>query len=126
MKGLKEHWGELDISLNKDLNNIKKNYENGLFYVALYNKEVIATGAAIPLTNFEYQICRMSVSKEFRRQGIASKILDIIIEKLKDMSIRKVVLETTTVWTEVISFYRKYGFKVTKVSEDTFFELKLT
>jgi len=42
LEGLKEHWGQIDPSLNRDLDDIAVTYKDGLFLVACRGPDLIA------------------------------------------------------------------------------------
>lgn len=126
LSGLAEHWGEPDLTLNPDLNDIETSFSKGIFLTGWSHNTLAATGGALFIDQYTAQIVRMSVNKEFRKQGLGTQILDALVLSLKKMGIKRVILETTTTWTGVISFYRKYGFTLThEHGEDSWFELSL-
>lgn len=125
LAGLVEHWGVLDPTLNPDLNDIAHTYAAGDFIVACINGEIIGTGAIIP-ENKNGRVVRMSVKKEKRRLGIATVILNHLIEIAKDKGYEQVVLETTSTWQDVIQFYLRNNFTITHHADgDTHFVLSL-
>ncbi|GIO29720.1 MULTISPECIES: GNAT family N-acetyltransferase [Paenibacillus] len=112
LAGLKERFGTLDESLNQDLNEIVLNYNRigNLFLVGKINTKVVCTGA---LTREEVdtgRIVRMSVQKEYRRQGIAQKMLKELERRAQAKGYKKIVLETTNSWHDAISFYKKHEY----------------
>jgi GNAT superfamily N-acetyltransferase len=125
-EGLGEHWGIVDPNKNPDLKNIAKYYRSGIFLVAWLNDEIVGTGALIPRSKQIAEIVRMSVSPKIRRQGIGRAILVALKNIAQENGYRKIILETTETWKEVIDFYLSFGFKTTHRSqENQFFELDL-
>lgn len=130
LKGLVEHWGRLDPSLNPDLDDIASAYGDAVFLVAWLDGEIVGTGAIIAESDNAGQVVRMSVSKDKRRLGIGKKILAKLIKEAKNIGLEKLILETTSTWTDVIKFYKAQGFYITHTEDgdfgsDTYFELKL-
>jgi len=130
LAGLTEHWGVLDKSLNPDLNDIALSYKDAVFLVVWLNDEIVGTGALVLKSEGVGEIVRMSVAEDMRRKGIASKILEQLCTEAKKMGLEKVVLETTSTWTDVIRFYKRFGFYVTHeengdFGSDTYFEFIL-
>jgi GNAT superfamily N-acetyltransferase len=126
LSGLAEHWGVLDLSKNSDLNDISSTYTNAVFLVAWYQKRIIGTGALIPRSNTTAEIVRMSVAADMRRKGIGRKILQQLCEYAKSSGYEHIILETTETWSEVIEFYRKFGFHITHhLNGDIHFALEL-
>ncbi len=115
--GLEEHWGALDPALNPDLNDIATSYGHGVFVVArlggLVDGVLVGTGALIPEGRNSGRIVRMSVDKAHRRKGIASCILNTLVEHARQRGFHILVLETTEMWDNAIGFYLRHGFRIT-------------
>jgi GNAT superfamily N-acetyltransferase len=126
LAGLAEHWGTLDPTKNPDLHDITRTYANGIFLVAWQNNQIIGTGALLPKSNDTAEIVRMSVIPNMRRKGIGRKILQKLCERAKFEGYKRLVLETTETWHEVIEFYKQFGFQVTHYLDgDVYFALDL-
>ena len=126
LAGLQEHWGILDPGKNPDLNDISASYAGGLFLIALRNDELIGTGAILPRPAHIGEVVRMSVVANMRRNGIGKMILDKLCDHARANGYRRVVLETTATWHEVIEFYKNYGFHITHdLGGDIYFSLEL-
>ena len=130
LDGLVEHWGELDPTLNPDLNDIAQSYAGATFLVACEGDRIVGSGALVPRSAAVAEIVRMSVAADCRRRGIASQILAHLCQAARDGGFQKIILETTATWTDVITFYRRFGFSITGYVEgefgtDVYFELML-
>ena len=126
LNGLAEHWGELDLTKNPDLNNIAATYSQDIFLVAWLEDKIVGTGALVHWSDEIAEIVRMSVVKEMRKKGIGRLILQKLIEIAEEKGYRKIILETTNTWHEIIEFYLKCGFKITHEQDgDIFFEMIL-
>ena len=126
LAGLVEHWGTLDPGKNPDLDDISSSYASGLFLVVLKESIVIGTGAIIPGPGNSAEIVRMSVAANMRRNGIGNLILSKLCNHARSIGCRKVILETTDSWHEVIAFYKRYGFQISHhLDGDVYFELDL-
>ena len=126
--GLQEHWGKLDGSLNHDLNDIAKNYANAVFLVAelMTDRSIVGSGALVPHGEGVAEIVRMSVSKTMRRTGLGTRLLQALVDRARNMGLRQVILETTETWHEVITFYQRFGFRVTHHQDgDVYFAFDL-
>lgn len=122
LAGLAEHWGSLDLGKNPDLNDISASYKNGLFLVAEREGRIIATGALWPRGQGTAEIVRMSVSSTARRQGLGRRMLQTLREHAQARGFKRLVLETTAAWTEVIAFYLANGFHITHYQDgDVYF-----
>jgi len=126
LAGLAEHWGKIDLTKKPDLSDIADNYASADFLVAWSEGRIVGCGALVPRANQIAEIVRMSVAADMRRQGIARCILDRLVEIARDRGCRRVILETTAMWTGVIEFYLRCGFHVTHHKEgDVYFALDL-
>lgn len=126
LSGLVDHWGWLDPTLNPDLNDIAETYRQGVFLVARLDGRMVGTGGLKPRGEGVAEIVRMSVAKDLRRLGLGRKILAELVARARVMGLRKIILETTDTWSEVIAFYVSFGFYITHHQDgDVYFELLL-
>jgi GNAT superfamily N-acetyltransferase len=126
LAGLVDHWGFLDPTKNPDLTDISSTYANVVFLVGCLGNELVATGALVPRGEGCAEIVRMSVDRRYRGQGLGKYVLTRLMEYAREIGYRKIVLETTETWEEVVSFYRHYGFKETHhLDGDIYFEMML-
>lgn len=124
LAGLAEHWGTLDPNKNSDLNDISRNYAKAVFLVARLNNQIVGTGALIPKSDDTAEVVRMSVVTNMRQKGIGRKILQRLYEQAKSNGYKRLVLETTGTWHEVIEFYKRFGFQITHYLDgDVYFAL---
>jgi putative acetyltransferase len=126
LAGLVEHYGFLDPTKNPDLNDIAITYADATFLVAWLDGEIVGTGALMPRSPETAEIVRMSVAAKMRRKHIGRQILQELIQRARKAGYRRVILETTETWSEVIQFYLNHGFRITYYQDgDVFFELDL-
>jgi putative acetyltransferase len=126
LAGLVEHWGVLDTSKNPDLEDIATSYARAIFLVARSQGQIIGTGALVPRQDSTTEVVRMSVAAEWRRQGIGRMILQALVDHARQAGYRRIILETTETWQEVIAFYLRFGFRITHYQDgDVYFELTL-
>ena len=128
--GLGEHWGNVDETLNRDLNDIAASYADGRTVVAEVDGEIVATGTIVPERDATAVILRMSVAPSHRRTGLGRRIVDELLQTAHEWAARRVVLETSSGWSDVIAFYVACGFEITGEQQgdfgpDTWFELLL-
>lgn len=126
LAGLAGHWGTLDPARNPDLNDIARSYAEAVFLVARSDGRVVATGALVPRAEGEAEIVRMSVAAGLRRRGIGRLILTRLIAAARQAGIRRVILETTADWKEVVDFYLQAGFRITHSQDgDVYFTIDI-
>ena len=126
LAGLVEHWGFLDASKNPDLEDIAISYAGGTFLVGWLEGRIVGCGALVPRSDQTAEVVRMSVAKAFRRHGIGRQILKALTEAAKQQGYKRIILETTSAWYEVIAFYLNAGFQITHEQEgDTYLGLQI-
>jgi GNAT superfamily N-acetyltransferase len=126
LTGLVEHWGSLDADLNPDLNDIATSYADGLFLTAWRDGELAGTGALLPAGEGCFEVVRVSVARRWRRQGLGQLILSGLEKSAEARGAKRLVLETTSDWHEVIEFYLESGYHITHTHDgDTYFEKSL-
>ncbi len=128
--GLGEHWGHIDETLNPDLDDIGATYGHGRTVVVRRRGEIVATGTVVPHDPSTAEILRMSVATDHRRAGLGRLVVEELLSTARDWGATAVVLETSTDWNEVVSFYRSCGFAIThhetgSFGEDTWFRQEL-
>jgi GNAT superfamily N-acetyltransferase len=126
LEGMKEHWGYVDPDRNPDLNDIAVNYPEGSFIVAARGRELVGTGALVTENLETARIVRMSVAKDHRRSGIGTSLLRHLCGLAIAAGCRRIVLETTSSWSDAVAFYQEMGFRVSHAEEgNTHFVLDL-
>ena len=126
LRGLGEHWGRVDETLNPDLDDIAAAYADGYFAVARCRGALVGAGGFLPVSSAIVQIHRMSVDATRRRQGIGSALLAHLIEVARTRGFERAMLETTATWHEVVAFWERRGFARTVEREgDQYFERRL-
>jgi GNAT superfamily N-acetyltransferase len=126
LAGLTEHWGQLDPTKNPDLDDIGATYAQATFLVAWWHGTIVGTGALLPRSAQIAEIVRMSVAPSMRRHGIGRRLLQHLMAHAKAQGYRRMILETTAAWHDVIAFYQRQGFQITHHREgDVYFVLDL-
>ena len=130
LEGLGEYWGHIDESLNLDLADIASTYGHGRTVVVRLAGEVVATGTIVPRDESTAEILRMSVAADHRRFGLGRLVVEELVRTARGWGATAVVLETSTDWSEVVSFYQSCRFEMThheagSFGEDTWFRREL-
>ena len=73
---------------------------------------VISTSAAagVMVDTGAARVVRMSVVAPMRRKGVATALLDAVIEEARSRSLGSLVAQTQPEWDDAISFYLRAGF----------------
>ncbi len=123
--GLTQHWNVYDPSYNLDVSNLVEHYADRLLTFWL-DDEMIGTGAWIVLSEDTIFFVRVSVLEKLQGQGYGTQIMELLEKHVKQLGYTIAELETTTTWSEVVSFYLKSGYTIThKKGEDTYFRKRL-
>ncbi|RLG67480.1 ribosomal-protein-alanine N-acetyltransferase [archaeon] len=101
---------------------ILQNY-NDLFYVAEYNDEIIGyimcrVEWGLPHIGFglvsKGHIVSLAVRTPYRRRGVASRLLEAVHNKMKQMGIKEAFLEVRVNNIPAIKLYEKFGYRVVR------------
>ena len=105
----------LDISNFDDFWNIdilkdELTIETSQFFCAKYENKIVGF-AGIKIVLDEADIMNIAVKKDYRRQGIATLLLNHILTVCKEKSIKTINLEVNEENFSAISLYQKFGFE---------------
>ena len=103
--------GERSIHRLPDLDDIETSYDGDGVLVAVCAL-VVGTGVLM-LRAPEAEVVRMAVWRDYRRRGIATRLLSELICLASERGINRIVVETNAKWTEPRSLYEKAGFNFT-------------
>eukprot|EP01036_Dinobryon_divergens_P044194 gene44194-58949_t len=91
------------------------------FWVATLEGESIILGCLgiIPSDLYDdgAELVRMSVDSQYRKLGVATKLLDAACQWMIRKGLGRLHLRTLTVMTPAIRLYTKYGFELTHTEE---------
>ena len=104
----------INESQESDLGHIDEYFKNGIFFVAEYKNEIVGSLGAIPETSYELRLKRMSVKKEYRRQGIAKNLLEKIEIWALNNNFNEIILGTSEIQKDAVRFWAASGFKLIK------------
>ena len=113
-------------AISSDLNNPTKYY-----YIAKVNDRCVGyIGSSFMIDHFD--ILSIAVLNDYRKKGVATKLLQKIFEKANIINVKKIFLEVRCSNIPAINFYEKIGFNKISTrknyyespSEDAFIYLK--
>jgi ribosomal-protein-alanine N-acetyltransferase len=81
-----------------------------LCYSMSIDNQILGFLMAMPADD-SADILNISISKEYQRKGYGKKLLNCLIEELKNRKIKVLILEVRESNQSAISFYLKYGFE---------------
>ena len=86
--------------------------KGGFIYFAKYNNEIVGTFALIRVNENTYEIAKMAVTEKYQNRGIGKMLMDIAIQKAKEMKLDSIILYSNTNLATAVNMYFKYGFRV--------------
>lgn len=98
--------------LDGDFKDIEGIYmdNGGEFFVASLNEEIAGMGALRKINSDTAEIKRIRVDTKYQRKGLGSIILKRLIERAKELSYKKLILDTSTKQFPAHKLYEKHGF----------------
>ena len=110
--GLGEHFGFADPRFNPDINDIWQTYVQGghYFVVAELAGVLVGTGCLLGETAVTGRLIRMSVDKNYRRQGIGRQLVIHLCQKAHMLGYQQLLVETNHDWDAAINLYQAHGF----------------
>lgn len=114
------------ISSTKDLNIINeflKNFNTSIEEIGVFSNYLIykEKDSVVGFLNYDLiydriEIDYIYVNPEYRKQGIASKLFDYMVENSKN--IKNITLEVRKSNINAINFYKKHGFEEVAIREN--------
>ncbi|MCP4553501.1 MAG: GNAT family N-acetyltransferase [Bacteroidetes bacterium] len=117
----KEFGIQIELRDQPDLLNIPNFYqkENGNFWIALNESEVVGTISLLDIGNGQGALRKMFVKKEFRgkQNKVAENLLDVLLKWCKLKNMNEIFLGTTPKFLAAHRFYEKNGFSEIQKSD---------
>ncbi|MCK5449339.1 GNAT family N-acetyltransferase [Candidatus Pacearchaeota archaeon] len=92
--------------------NVTKNYIH--YIVIIIGEKIVGIGALKKLTGKKVRIKRLYVMEDYRRRGIAQKILDELIQFAKEQNFKEILFKTYPIMENARKFHKRNGFVETK------------
>jgi GNAT superfamily N-acetyltransferase len=84
--------------------------KGGLIFYAEYAGEIVGTSSLLKISDKEYELGKMAVTKNAQGKGIGIALMEFCINKAKELGADKIILYSNTKLTAAIALYEKYGF----------------
>ncbi|MGE5344910.1 MAG: GNAT family N-acetyltransferase [Acidithiobacillales bacterium] len=100
----------------------------------VYQEEVVLgfLSACLTAPGDRAVIMRIAVHPDHRGKGIASRLIEATLDRLRQMSVAEVELEVEIVKTGAIALYERFGFRIREIvtadddkGSESFLEMKL-
>jgi len=93
-----------------DIPNYYQGDPDSNFWIAIKDSKLIGTVGLKKKSNDLAYLKRMVVKKEFRKQGLGVRLLEVAIKFAKEHNIKTVYAGTVKENPNAINFYKNYGF----------------
>lgn len=97
---------------DSDLDGIEDCYfnNNGYFGVVIEHNRIVATVGLFRISQSTCELRKMYCIPESRGKGLGKKLLELSLNKARELGYSRMVLETASPLKEAIKLYKKYGF----------------
>jgi len=99
-------------STDADLDDIDGNYtcNNGYFTVVEQDNRIIASMGVLRISEDTCELRKMYAVRSARGRGLGKYLMNLALDKARELGYRRMVLETASPLKEAIALYKKYGF----------------
>jgi GNAT superfamily N-acetyltransferase len=110
-EGLGEHFGVVNRNANPDLVDIAVSYafSPNAFFVAELDSVVVGTTGVVVQAAVG-RLVRVAVARRYRRDGIATALMDCVVGFAKQTGLVELVAHTQPEWPDAMGFYKSHGF----------------
>jgi N-acetylglutamate synthase-like GNAT family acetyltransferase len=82
----------------------------GCIFFAKVDNEIVGTAALIKIKDKEYELGKMAVDERHQGKKIGNRLLEICLQKAKELGAKKIILFSNTILKPAIHLYQKFGF----------------
>ena len=107
--------------VDEDVNDLLSNYFNNNGYFWSAHDEVGTIVATVAVYRIDDQTCelkKMYLRLQDQGKGIGKQLLNIAIDKARELGYAKMVLKTNSKLKTAIGLYQKYGFERYTISDE--------
>lgn len=90
------------------------------WWIAEIANHVVGVCGVLQRTAQEWEIMNIAVEEGYEGQGIGSKLLDEVLEQLKQFKANVVTVTTGNSSLGALAFYQKHGFRIIRIEHDHF------
>ncbi|MDN4616475.1 GNAT family N-acetyltransferase [Paenibacillus sp. PsM32] len=90
------------------------------WWIAEIANHVVGVCGVLQRTAQEWEIMNIAVEEGYEGQGIGSKLLDEVLEQLKQFKANVVTVATGNSSLRALAFYQKHGFRIIRIEHDHF------
>ncbi|WDF49246.1 GNAT family N-acetyltransferase [Paenibacillus sp. KACC 21273] len=90
------------------------------WWTAEIANHIVGVCGVLQRTAQEWEIMNIAVEEGYERQGIGSKLLDEVLEQLKQFKANVITVATGNSSLGALAFYQKHGFRIIRIEHDHF------
>jgi putative acetyltransferase len=92
----------------------------GFIWLAKQGDDIVGTAALINEGHGVFEVAKMSVAPSFRGKGISNLLMNICIDKAKEINAKKLQLFSNHQLQAALKLYEKFGFTYVDVKDSPF------
>lgn len=109
-------WIEKYFTMEQDdydvLNNVDKLLNNGaMIYFAIENNTVLATCMVTPISDTEWELCKLAANTNFQGKGAGSAVFKACMDYAVNNGAKRLVIISNSILKSALHIYEKFGFK---------------
>ena len=94
--------------------------KGGHIWLARCDGEIIGSSALIKEHDGIFELAKMSVGEPWRGKGISKLLIEVCLQKAKELRASKVELFSNHQLSAALKLYERYGFKYVEVKDSPF------
>lgn len=110
---------ELLLQADPSIENIRSYIDSGLVFAAMERDAVVGVVIAGFLSDKTMELYNVSVSEEFQKQGVGTKLIKFVLTALKSKDVTRIEVGTGSFGYQ-LTYYQRVGFRVDSVLKDHF------
>lgn len=109
-------WIEKYFTMEQDdyntLNHIEALLHNGaMIYFAVENGTVLATCMVTPISDTEWELCKLATNTAFQGKGAGSAVFKACMDHAINNGAKRLVIISNSILKPALHIYEKFGFK---------------
>lgn len=94
--------------------------KGGYIWLAKNDGEIIGSSALIKEHEGVFELAKMSVAEPWRGQGISKLLIEVCLEKAKELKATKIELFSNHQLLAALKLYERYGFRYIEMKDSPF------
>lgn len=109
-------WIEKYFTMEQDdydiLNNVEELLQKGaMIFFAVENGNVAATCMVVPISDYEWELCKLATDGRFQGKGAGSAVFKACMNYAMNHGAKRLVIISNSILKPALHIYEKFGFK---------------